>query len=59
MYRAFADPELLGCGADRGPVLYDVKGQLAGPFLDIPFHTATTPPDFASAVHVYAGERIL
>jgi hypothetical protein len=59
MDRGLADPELLCRRADRGPVLYDVKGQLTGPFLDIPFHTATTPPDFASAVHVYAGERIL
>ena len=43
MDRGLADPELLCRRADRGPVLYDVKGQLAGPFLDIPFHTATTP----------------
>ena len=59
MDRGLGDPELLCRRADRGPVLYDVKGQLTGPLFHISFHTATTPPDFASAVHVYAGERIL
>ena len=36
----FADAEFLCGGADRGPVLYDVKGQLTGPFLHVPFDSA-------------------
>ena len=43
MYGGFADAELLGGGTHRGTVLYDVKRQPAGAFLDVPFQTATLP----------------
>ena len=43
MYRGFADAELPGRAAHRRLVLYDVKRQLAGAFLDVPFQTATLP----------------
>ena len=43
MYGGFADAELPGGGTHRGTVLYDVKRQPAGAFLDVPFQTATLP----------------
>lgn len=43
MHRALADAELLSGGPDSGPVLYDVDGQIAGPFLDISLQTDTLP----------------
>lgn len=43
MYGRFADAELPGGGTHRGTVLYDVKRQPAGAFLDVPFQTATLP----------------
>ena len=39
----FADAELFGGGADRGPVLYHVQGQVSGPLLQIVSHDATLP----------------
>lgn len=55
MHCRFADVELLGRGAHRGLILYDVQGQLTGPLFHISFHTATSPPCFGSAVLLYAG----
>jgi hypothetical protein len=46
MYGGFADAEFLGSAAHRGPVLYNVKRQLAGALLDIPLQTATLPACF-------------
>ena len=40
MYRGFADAEFPGRRAHRGPVFYQVKGQLTGPFLHVPFDSA-------------------
>lgn len=39
----FADAEALGGSPYRRLVLDDVKGQPAGPLLDVPFHTRNTP----------------
>lgn len=44
MHRGFADVEFPSRGAHRGLVLYDVQGQLTGPFFHVSFHTATSPP---------------
>ena len=46
MYGGFADAELPGSAAHRGPVLYDVKRQLTGALLDVPLQTATLPACF-------------
>lgn len=54
MYGGFADAELPGGGTHRGTVLYDVKRQPAGAFLDVPFQTATLPAMILTG-HVYAG----
>ncbi len=43
MYRRFADAEFLCSGADRGPVLYDVKSQALCPLLHISFQQTTLP----------------
>ena len=43
MHRALADAELLSGGPDSGPVLYDVDGQITGPFLDVSLQTDTLP----------------
>ena len=34
----FTDTELLGCGAHRGAVFYDVNCQIAGPLFNITLH---------------------
>ena len=47
------DAELLGSAPDGGLVLYDVKRQLAGALLDVPFHTCTTP------MHSYCMKRYM
>ena len=39
----FTDAEFLRGGADRGPVLYDVKSQALGPLLHISFQHTTLP----------------
>ena len=44
VHRGFADVEFPSRGAHRGLVLYDVQGQLTGPFFHVSFHTATSPP---------------
>ena len=54
VYGGFADAELPGGGTHRGTVLYDVKRQPAGAFLDVPFQTATLPAMILTG-HVYAG----
>ena len=41
---AFADAEFLRGGADRGPVLYDVKSETLSPLLHIFFQTLHSPP---------------
>ena len=43
MYGGFADAELFGGGADGGPVLYDVKGQVFGPGFQIVFDSTPLP----------------
>ena len=43
MNRTFADAEFLRCGADRGPVLYDVKSEAFRPLLHVPFQNTTLP----------------
>ena len=43
VYGGFADAELLGGGADGGPVLYDVKGQVFGPGFQIVFDSTPLP----------------
>ena len=43
MYGGLADAELVGRRAHRRLVLDYVKGQLAGPLLDVPFHADNTP----------------
>ena len=48
--------EPLGRAAHRRFVLYDVKRQLAGALLDVPFQTATLPAMILTG-HVYASER--
>ena len=50
MYGGFADAELPGGGPHRGTVLYDVKRQPAGAFLDVPFQAATL-------LHSFTGGR--
>ena len=44
MYGGFADAEFLRGGADRGPVLYDVKSETLSPLLHIFFQTLPSPP---------------
>ena len=39
----FGDAELFGGGADGGPVLYDVKGQVFGPGFQIVFDSTPLP----------------
>lgn len=55
MYGGFADAELLGGGADGGPVLYHVQGQLFGPLLQIVSHNATLPCRCALSIWWNAG----
>ncbi len=43
VYRGFAQAEMLGGGADGGPVLYDVKGQVFGPGFQIVFDSTPLP----------------
>ena len=43
MYGGLADAEFLRGGADRGPILYDVKGQAFRPFLHVTLQNAFTP----------------
>jgi hypothetical protein len=43
MYGRLADSILLGGGANRRFVLYDVLGEHTGPFLKIALQTATLP----------------
>ena len=43
MYGTFADAEFLRGGADRGPVLYDVKSQAFRPLLHVFFQSTFTP----------------
>ena len=43
MYRGFADTEFLRGGADRGPVLYDVKSETFCPLLHVFFQTPSLP----------------
>ena len=43
MYRRFADGKLLCGGADRGPVLYDVKSQAFRPLFHVSFQNTTLP----------------
>ena len=43
MYSRFTDAEPAGGGADSGLVLNNVQRQFFGPFLDVSFHTYTTP----------------
>lgn len=54
MDRAFADAEFLRGGADRGPVLYDVKSETLGPLLHVPFQNTTLP---ASCWSILCGAR--
>ena len=51
MYGGFADAELPGGGPHRGTVLYDVKRQPAGAFLDVPFQAATLLHSFTGGVY--------
>ena len=51
MHRGFADAELPGSGPHRGTVLYDVKRQPAGAFLDVPFQAATLLHSFTGGVY--------
>ena len=44
MYGGFTDAEFLCGGADRGPVLYDVKSEALRPLLHIFFQTLHSPP---------------
>ena len=39
----FTDAEFLRGGADRGPILYDVKGQAFRPLLHVTLQNAFTP----------------
>jgi len=43
MDRGFADAEFLCCGADRGPVFYDVLSQAFRPLLHVTFQNTTLP----------------
>ena len=43
MYRGLTDAEFRGGGADRGPVLYDVKSQAFRPLFHITLQSATLP----------------
>ena len=43
MYRRLTDAEFRGGGADRGPVLYDVKSQTFRPLFHITLQSATLP----------------
>lgn len=43
MYRGLTDAEFRGGGADRGPVLYDVKSQTFRPLFHITLQSATLP----------------
>ena len=53
----FTDGKLLCRGADRGPVLYDVKSQIMGSFLHIAFQTQHSPPLVAPSYA--AGKRLM
>ena len=55
VYGGFADAELLGGGADGGPVLYHVQGQFFGPLLQIVSHNATLPCRCALSIWRNAG----
>ena len=50
MYGGLADPEFPGSAPDSGPVFYDVKSQVLGPVLYIPFHTIHSPTCGASSL---------
>ena len=43
VYGGFADAEFRRRGPDGRPVIYDVNGQVTGPFLDTATHTNHSP----------------
>ena len=56
MDRGFADAKFGSGGADRGPVLYDVKSQAFCPLLHIFFQTPSLPASSWSILCADAGE---
>ena len=54
MDRGFTDAEFLCGGADRSPVLYDVKSETFRPLLHVFFQTLSLP---ASSCSILCGER--
>jgi len=54
MNRRFTDAEFLRGGADRGPVLYDVKSEALCPLLHVFFQTLSLP---ASSCSILCGKR--
>ena len=55
MYGGLADAEFIGCGAHRGPVLYDVKSEALCPLLHVFFQNTLTPPRLVGPS--YAGKE--
>ena len=54
MYGGLADAEFFCRRANGRAVLYEVKGQLTGPFFPVTFDSSPLPR-CTSAVHTYAG----
>ena len=55
MYGGFTDTEFLRGGADRGPVLYDVKSKTFSPLLYVFFQTSSLP---ASSCCILCGRKM-
>ena len=58
MHRGLADAEPFGGSANRGPVLYEVKGQLLGPLFQILSDRAPLLYTFAAGLCIWRARRV-